>query len=87
MSWTDEKVEKLKELWGKKTASEIAQKGGHALTQLAYNWVLAHEEISVAIAGADTIEQLDDILGAVDWKLTEEEFTELSRDFVELMVW
>ena len=25
MSWTDEKVEKLKELWGKKTASEIAQ--------------------------------------------------------------
>ena len=69
------------------TASEIAQKGGHALTQLAYNWVLAHEEISVAIAGADTIEQLDDILGALDWKLTEEEFTELSRDFVELMVW
>ena len=25
MSWTEEKVEKLKELWGKKTASEIAQ--------------------------------------------------------------
>ena len=25
MSWNDEKVEKLKELWGKKTASEIAQ--------------------------------------------------------------
>ena len=25
MSWDDEKVEKLKELWGKKTASEIAQ--------------------------------------------------------------
>ena len=25
MSWTEEKVEKLKELWGKKTASEISQ--------------------------------------------------------------
>ena len=25
MGWTDEKVNKLKELWGKKTASEIAQ--------------------------------------------------------------
>ena len=25
MSWTEDKVEKLKELWGKKTASEIAQ--------------------------------------------------------------
>ena len=25
MSWTEEKIEKLKELWGKKTANEIAQ--------------------------------------------------------------
>ena len=69
------------------TAQDVARKGGHALTQLAFNWVLAHEEISVAIAGSDTIEQLDDILGALDWRLAEEEFAELSRDFVELMVW
>ena len=57
------------------------------MTQLAFNWVLAHEEISVAIAGADTIEQLDDVLGAVDWKLTDEEFAELSRHYVELIAW
>jgi aryl-alcohol dehydrogenase-like predicted oxidoreductase len=69
------------------TAQDIARKGGHALTQLAFNWVLAHEEISVAIAGTDTIEQLDDILGALDWKLADEEFAELSRHFVERMVW
>ena len=25
MGWTEEKVEKLKELWGNKTASEISQ--------------------------------------------------------------
>ena len=25
MSWTDEKVLKLKELWGKRTASQIAE--------------------------------------------------------------
>jgi aryl-alcohol dehydrogenase-like predicted oxidoreductase len=69
------------------TAHDVARKGGHTLTQLAFNWVLAHEEISVVIAGTDTIEQLDDILGSLDWKLADEEFAELSRHFVERMVW
>ena len=36
-------------------------------------WVLSHPEITVAISGSDTIERLDDNLGALDLQLTPEE--------------
>ncbi|MCB0061285.1 MAG: aldo/keto reductase, partial [Caldilineaceae bacterium] len=42
---------------------------GKTPAQLAFAWVLSHPEVSVAISGADQPEQLDDVLGAVGWRL------------------
>lgn len=45
---------------------------GKSPAQLAIAWVLSHPEISVAISGADTVAQFDDVLGAVGWRLDDE---------------
>jgi aryl-alcohol dehydrogenase-like predicted oxidoreductase len=45
---------------------------GKTPAQVAIAWVLAHPEISCAIGGPDTVEQLDDVLGAVGWELPAE---------------
>jgi aryl-alcohol dehydrogenase-like predicted oxidoreductase len=45
---------------------------GKTPAQIAIAWVLAHPEVTCAISGADTIEQLDDVLGAVGWELPSE---------------
>lgn len=50
---------------------KLAVEIGKTPAQLAFAWVLSHPEISVAISGADTIAQVDDVLGAVGWTLDE----------------
>jgi len=52
-----------------KTVHDIAAEVGKTPAQVALAWVLSHPEVTIAISGADTIEQLDDNLGAVDWTL------------------
>ncbi len=54
------------------TVHEQAAELGKTPAQLALAWVLSHPEITVAISGADTIEQLDDNLGGVGWVLPAE---------------
>ena len=56
---------------------DIAAERGKTMAQVAVNWVLSHPEITVAISGSDTIEQLDDNLGAVGWELDAEELDRL----------
>lgn len=51
----------------------IASERGVSVVQVAMNWVLAHPEITVAISGSDTVERLDDNLGALEWEMTREE--------------
>ena len=46
---------------------------------MALNWVMSKPEITVAISGNDTIEQLDENLGAVGWRLCDEEIERLDR--------
>ena len=48
------------------------------MVQVAVNWVLSRPEITVAISGSDTIEQLDDNLGAVGWELEPGELDRLN---------
>jgi aryl-alcohol dehydrogenase-like predicted oxidoreductase len=55
-----------------KTLFELAGQLGKTPAQLAIAWVLSHPEISVAISGADTVEQFDDVLGGVGWELDAE---------------
>ena len=54
------------------TLYTLAAELGKTSAQLAIAWVLSHPEITVAISGADTTEQLDDVLGGVGWSLPAE---------------
>ena len=53
------------------TVHELAAEIDKTPAQLAIAWVLSHPEVTVAISGADSTEQLDDALGAVGWELNE----------------
>jgi 1-deoxyxylulose-5-phosphate synthase len=51
---------------------QAARELGKTPAQVALAWVLAHPEVSCAISGADTVAQLDDVLGAIGWALPAE---------------
>ena len=58
---------------------EIAAGRDKTMAQVALNWVLSHQEITVAIAGCDTVEQVDENLGALGWELDEPELARLNK--------
>lgn len=69
------------------TLKRLAGELGKTPAQLAVAWVVSHPEVTVGISGSDTIEQLDDTLGGVGWKLdtaVRDELDEVSRSFVRL---
>ena len=51
------------------TVIKLAGELGVTPAQLGLAWVLSHPEITVAITGGDTIEHLNDNIGAVGWTL------------------
>jgi aryl-alcohol dehydrogenase-like predicted oxidoreductase len=64
------------------TARELerfARDRGHTLPHLAVAWTLAHPAVHVAIVGARTPEQLDQLLGAADLRLGQDELAEIDR--------
>lgn len=69
------------------TLKRLAAELGKTPAQLAVAWVISKSEVTVAISGSDTIEQLDDTLGGVGWELdaaVRDELDEVSRTFVRL---
>jgi aryl-alcohol dehydrogenase-like predicted oxidoreductase len=52
---------------------EIAERIGKPATQVAINWVLSRPEVTVAVIGPSRLEYLEDNVGAVDWRLSEED--------------
>jgi aryl-alcohol dehydrogenase-like predicted oxidoreductase len=54
------------------TLLDLARELGRSPAQLALAWVLSQPEVTVAITGGDTIEQLEDNMGAVGWTLDAE---------------
>ncbi|MDE0636949.1 MAG: aldo/keto reductase [Candidatus Poribacteria bacterium] len=69
------------------TLKRLADELGKTPAQLAVAWAVSHPEVTVAISGSDTIEQLDDTLGGVGWELdaaVRDELDEVSRSFVRL---
>ncbi|MCZ6678878.1 MAG: aldo/keto reductase [Candidatus Poribacteria bacterium] len=67
------------------TVKQLADELGKTPAQLALAWVLSHPEITVAITGGDTIEHLDDNIGAVGWTLEDsirEQLDSVSASFV-----
>jgi aryl-alcohol dehydrogenase-like predicted oxidoreductase len=68
---TEENFRKLAKL------EAFATMRGHTVGELALAWLLAKPWVSTIIAGARSVEQVKANLGAVGWKLTAEEVSEL----------
>lgn len=62
----------------------IAKEHGKTLAQLAINWVISEPGITCAIVGARTPEQVVENIGAVDFKLGEDERRLMRECFEEL---
>jgi aryl-alcohol dehydrogenase-like predicted oxidoreductase len=58
---------------------EIAAAHDKTIAQTAINWVLSHPEITTAITGADSIEHMDENVGAVGWSITPEDRARLDQ--------
>ncbi|KAI0777197.1 Aldo/keto reductase [Trametes elegans] len=60
---------------------ELAGKKGVSIAQIATPWVLAKPGVSAPIIGTTSLKNLEDILGAIDVKLTEEEIKYLEEPY------
>lgn len=60
-------------------ATQVAHDHGATVAQVAMAWVMSHPEITVAISGADTADQMKENLGALQLELSSEEITQLDE--------
>jgi aryl-alcohol dehydrogenase-like predicted oxidoreductase len=61
------------------TLKEIAQENGKTMAQVALNWLLAKEGITSPIFGARTLEQFDENIESIGWRLSDEEWERLDQ--------
>jgi aryl-alcohol dehydrogenase-like predicted oxidoreductase len=61
------------------TLDEIAKSHGKTVAQTALAWQLSNPIITAPIIGANTSDQLADILGAIGYRLTQEEMARLNE--------
>ena len=59
------------------TVERIASTRACPPAEVALNWILSHQEVTVAIVGCDTPEQVDANMGATSWRMNDEERSEL----------
>jgi aryl-alcohol dehydrogenase-like predicted oxidoreductase len=55
----------------------VAEQSGATMAQVPLRWVLGHPEVTVAISGADTEEQIVENLGALEAPLPPEAVAQL----------
>jgi aryl-alcohol dehydrogenase-like predicted oxidoreductase len=60
----------------------IAERNGKTLAQLAIAWVLRRPEVTAAIVGARNPGQIEETVGAGEWRLSDEDLAE-SRSLLE----
>ena len=58
---------------------EIGGRHGKTPGEVAIAWTLRHPAVTGAIVGARKPGQLKELVGAADWRLTEEEVAEIER--------
>lgn len=58
---------------------EVAQEAGHKPAQVALNWVAMQPGVTSTIIGATSVEQLRENLAALDFSLSEELYSKLTR--------
>jgi L-glyceraldehyde 3-phosphate reductase len=70
----DENLDKVRGL------AAIARRRGQSLAQMAVAWVLRHRVVTSALVGASSVDQLDEIVGALDnLDFAAEELAEIDR--------
>jgi len=57
----------------------LADRHGKPLSQFALNWILANPIITSVIVGPRTLEQYEDNLGCLGWKIDDEALDEIDR--------
>jgi len=60
---------------------EIATSRGRTVAQLAVAWVLSHPAVTVALTGIRRPSEIEENVGAADWRLTEEDRAEVQAAF------
>ncbi|KAI9066901.1 Aldo/keto reductase [Trametes sanguinea] len=60
---------------------ELAKKKGATMAQISTAWILAKPGVTAPIIGTTSLKNLEDILGALDVKLTEEEIKYLEEPY------
>ena len=68
---------------GFKILDELAEKYHKTQAQIAINWLISKKGI-VAIAKSTKVEHLEKNLGAIGWKLRQEDINRLNDEFVDL---
>ena len=63
-----------------KHLDRLSAKYGKTPAQVAINWVINQKGITAAIAGSKTVKQLDDNLGALGWKMDDQDDEFLRRE-------
>ena len=61
------------------TVAEIARETGRSSAQVALNWLLSRPGVAAPIVGARRVEQLEDNLGAVGWRLDDAQLARLTE--------
>ncbi len=59
------------------TVREVATEAGRTPSQVALNWLLTRRGVAAPIVGARRVEQLEENLGAVGWRLADEQVARL----------
>jgi aryl-alcohol dehydrogenase-like predicted oxidoreductase len=57
----------------------FAQGRGHTLLELAFSWLAARPQVSSVIAGATRVEQVEQNVQAIGWKLSAEDIAEIDE--------
>ena len=55
----------------------FAKARGHSMLELAFSWLAARPQVSSVIAGATRVEQIEQNVKAIEWKLSAEEMAEI----------
>jgi aryl-alcohol dehydrogenase-like predicted oxidoreductase len=74
--WAEQNTEKTWQVLDAVLA--IAKETGHSPAQVALRWLLQRPGITGPIVGARTVEQLEDNLGSMGWKLTTDQMDRLT---------
>ena len=57
----------------------FAKARGHSMLELAFSWLAARPQVSSVIAGATRVEQVEENVKAIAWKLSADDLAEIDK--------